>query len=82
MNIILIGMMGSGKTTIGAELAKELPFDQIGLNVLFTPDAKPYKKRKVRILNGAHTCSVLAAYLCGKNTVGELMDDEKFYSYL
>ncbi len=64
------------------ELAKELPFDQIGLNVLFTPDAKPYKKRKVRILNGAHTCSVLAAYLCGKNTVGELMDDEKFYSYL
>lgn len=64
------------------ELAEELPFDKIGLNVLFTPDAKPYKKRKVRILNGAHTCSVLAAYLCGKNTVGELMDDKKFYTYL
>lgn len=64
------------------ELAKELPFDQIGLNVLFTPDAKPYKKRKVRILNGAHTCSVLAAYLCGKDTVGELMNDKKFYTYL
>ena len=64
------------------ELAKELPFDQIGLNVLFTPNAKPYKKRKVRILNGAHTCSVLAAYLCGKNTVGELMKDKKFYTYL
>ncbi len=64
------------------ELSKELPFDEIGLNVLFTPNAKPYKKRKVRILNGAHTCSVLAAYLCGKNTVGELMKDKKFYSYL
>lgn len=65
-----------------AELSKELPFDQIGLNVLFTPDAKPYKKRKVRILNGAHTCSVLGAFLAGKDTVGELMADKKFYTYL
>lgn len=64
------------------ELANELPFDKIGLNVLFTPDAKPYKKRKVRILNGAHTCSVLGAYLAGKDTVGQLMDDKLFYTYL
>jgi len=64
------------------ELAEELPFNKIGLNVLFTPNAKPYKKRKVRILNGAHTCSVLGAYLCGKNTVGELMDEPKMYKYL
>lgn len=65
-----------------AKLAEELPFDKIGLNVLFTPDATPYKKRKVRILNGAHTMSVLAAYLCGKNTVGELMEDKMFHTYL
>ena len=64
------------------KLAKELPFPEIGLNVIYTTDVHPYKKRKVRILNGAHTCSVLAAYLDGKDTVGELMDDKLFYSYL
>lgn len=65
-----------------AELEKELPFPSAGLKVIFTPDVKPYKKRKVRILNGAHTCSVLGAYLAGHNLVGELMADELFYSYL
>lgn len=65
-----------------AELEKELPFPAAGLKVIFTPDVKPYKKRKVRILNGAHTCSVLGAYLAGYNFVGEVMADELFYSYL
>ena len=65
-----------------AELAEELPFDKCGLHVIFTPDVKPYKKRKVRILNGAHTCSVLGAYLAGKTFVGEMMADKRYYSYL
>ncbi len=65
-----------------AELEKELPFPSAGLKVIFTPDVKPYKKRKVRILNGAHTCSVLGAYLAGYNFVGEVMADELFYAYL
>lgn len=65
-----------------AELAEELPFDKIGLHVIFTPDVKPYKKRKVRILNGAHTCSVLGAYLAGHTYVGEMMSDKLFYKYL
>ncbi len=56
--------------------SEELPFDKIGLNVLWTDDVTPYKKRKVRILNGAHTMSVLAARLAGLETVGEMMDDE------
>jgi tagaturonate reductase len=64
------------------ELAKELPFAEIGLKVIYTDDVHPYKKRKVRILNGAHTCSVLAAYLDGKDLVGELMADPLFYRYL
>jgi len=63
-------------------LREELPFDKIGLNVIFTDDATPYKLRKVRILNGAHTCAVTAAYLCGHNTVGETVADPTFKAYL
>lgn len=65
-----------------AELAEELPFPKAGLKVIFTPDVKPYKKRKVRILNGAHTCSVLGAYLSGYDIVRDVMNDEMFYKYL
>ena len=40
-----------------------LPFRKAGLEdrVFVTPDMSPYKKRKVRILNGAHTGFVLGA---------------------
>ena len=44
-------------------LKEELPFEKAGLPVLITDDHKPYKQRKVRILNGAHTSFVLGAYL-------------------
>ena len=42
-----------------------LPFRKAGIedHVFVTPDMSPYKKRKVRILNGAHTGFVLGAYL-------------------
>ena len=40
------------------ELAGELPFDRAGLNVIWTDDVTPYRTRKVRILNGAHTAMV------------------------
>lgn len=65
-----------------ASLEEELPFPKAGLKVIFTPDVKPYKKRKVRILNGAHTCSVLGAYLAGYDIVRDVMNDELFYKYL
>jgi len=65
-----------------AGLDDALPFHKAGLNVVYTDDATPYKQRKVRILNGAHTMSVLAAFLCGKQTVGEMMDDQLFVKFL
>ena len=63
-------------------ISEELPFHKAGLNVVWTADATPYKQRKVRILNGAHTMSVLAAFLAGKDTVGEMMGDDVFAQYL
>ena len=60
---------------------KALPADSTGLNVIFADDIKPYKQRKVKILNGSHTALVPVAYLAGIDTVGEAMNDpaiEKF----
>lgn len=50
--------------------------DKIGLPVIFTDNHKPYKERKVRVLNGAHTSSVLAGYLYGLDIVRDCMSDE------
>lgn len=60
----------------------ELPFNKAGYNIVWTDDAKPYKKRKVRILNGGHTSMVLGAYLYGLETVGECLNDEKVSAFL
>jgi tagaturonate reductase len=63
-------------------LDAELPFVAAGLDVTWTADMTPYRERKVRILNGAHTMTVLAAYLAGKETVRECMDDPLIRTYM
>lgn len=63
-------------------LAEEIPLHKIGLNVIWTDDVTPYKKRKVRILNGAHTMMVLAARLAGLETVRDAMEDELVFSFM
>lgn len=60
----------------------ELPFNRAGYNVVWTDDVKPYKKRKVRILNGGHTAMVLGAHLYGLETVGQCLTDETVSAYL
>lgn len=60
----------------------ELPLQKAGFNVVWTDNVDPYKKRKVRILNGAHTSMVLAARLYGLETVGECLKDEKVSALL
>lgn len=59
-----------------ASVQKALPADKTGLNVIFADDIKPYKQRKVKILNGSHTAMVPVAYLCGIDTVGEAVNDK------
>lgn len=63
-------------------LKKELPFAEAGLPVLITDDHKPYKQRKVRILNGAHTSMVLGAYLAGQDIVRDCMHDETILNFM
>ena len=58
------------------ELKNALPFHKANLNVIWTVDMSMYRTRKVRILNGAHTSSVPAAYLCGINTVKEMIEHD------
>ncbi len=65
-----------------ASLADELPLQRSGFHVVFTENMKPYRDRKVRILNGAHTNTVLAAYLAGKDFVGECMKDDLISSFM
>lgn len=60
----------------------ELPLKKSGFNVVWTDDAKPYKKIKVRILNGAHTSLVAGALLSGIETVGEAMNDKTASAFL
>lgn len=64
------------------DISKELPLPDAGLPVIFTDNQKPYKQRKVRILNGAHTSFVLASYLCGNDIVKQSMDDEDIRSFM
>ncbi len=61
-----------------------LPFRAAGLEdkVFVTPDMTPYKKRKVRILNGAHTGFVLGAYLAGFDIVRDCMHDDTVLGYM
>lgn len=56
------------------QVREELPLDTVN-PVIFTDNVKPYKLRKVRMLNGAHTTMVLGSYLAGLDTVGECMAD-------
>ena len=69
------------------DISKELPLDKalegkVNMNIIFTDNQKPYKQRKVRILNGAHTSFVLASYLMGHDTVKESMDDELVRNFM
>ena len=63
-------------------LEDRLPFKKAGVPVIVVPDVTPYKKRKVRILNGAHTGFVLGSYLAGYDIVRDCMHDETILGYM
>jgi tagaturonate reductase len=60
----------------GDEILKEkLQFHKTDLNVRIVGDMQPFRTRKVRILNGAHTAMVPFSILFGNTTVKETIDD-------
>ena len=63
-------------------LEDKLPFKKAGVNVMVVPDVTPYKKRKVRILNGAHTGFVLGAYLAGFDIVRDCMHNDTIRGFM
>lgn len=64
------------------DISKEFDLPGAGLPVVFTKDHHPYKQRKVRILNGAHTSFVLMAYLMGKDIVRDSMNDDDIRNFM
>ena len=65
-----------------AGLEEQLPFKKAGAPVIVVPNVTPYKKRKVRILNGAHTGFVLGAYLAGFDIVRECMENDTVRGFI
>lgn len=63
-------------------LEDQLPFQKAGVNVHVVSDVTPYKKRKVRILNGAHTGFVLGAYLSGQDIVRDCMHNDTIREFM
>ncbi len=67
---------------IEGDFEAELPLQSAGLNVVWAKDVSPYKKMKVRILNGSHTSLVFPSLLCGVETVRESLEDELLGKFL
>jgi tagaturonate reductase len=59
----------------GDDLKEKLPFHKTDLDVKIVTDMQPYRTRKVRILNGAHTAMVPFSILYGNTTVKESVDN-------
>ncbi len=67
---------------IEGDFERELPLQRAGCHVVWAEDVAPYQKRKVRVLNGAHTSVVCAALLAGLETVEDCMRDPLFSAFL
>ena len=52
------------------------------IDVIFTDDISYYKKRKVRVLNGSHTNLVPISLWLGKETVYDVMLDERLSKFV
>lgn len=63
-------------------LQQAWPLDELGLNVKYVDDIRPYWLQKVRILNGSHTAIAYVGHLSGFATVREAMADTAFGDFI
>ncbi|MFT4072139.1 MAG: tagaturonate reductase [Dysgonamonadaceae bacterium] len=65
-----------------ARIKDKLPLDKAGLNVLFMDDIRPFRAKKVRILNGSHTAMVPVALQLGCETVMDAFNTPEVETYI
>ena len=65
-----------------ASIEDEFPAKKAELPIIVVDNVDPYKKRKVRILNGAHTSMIMGAFLAGQDIVRDCMKDEVIKGYM
>ena len=70
------------ETPAGFDLEKELPLKAAGVNVVYTPDMQPYRTRKVRFLNAAHTSIVYWGLERGFEEVAQVVADKEGNAFL
>ena len=70
------------ETPAGFDLEAELPLRRAGVHVVYTRDLTPYRTRKVRFLNGAHTATIPEGLLAGFTEVAQLVADPHFNAHL
>lgn len=66
----------------GFDLEAELPLKAAGVNVVYTQDMQPYRTRKVRFLNAAHTTLVYLGLERGFTEVAECLADKELNDFL
>jgi tagaturonate reductase len=67
---------------VPAHVRAELPLDTVAANVTWADDVAPYRERKVRLLNGAHTMLTPISLLLGIETVREAIEDARVEAFV
>ena len=71
-----------GMVSARPNIREILPLDEAGQPVEFMADIRPYRAKKVRILNGLHTAMAAIGLLSGAETVGEAVAKPEIQKYL
>ena len=70
------------ETPAGFDLERELPLRRSGVNVVYAEDIAPYRTRKVRFLNAAHTTIVYWGLERGFKEVAQVVGDAEGNAFL